>query len=150
MDGSAPTSEPSVNVPPHDAAAEQAVLSALFLDPTITVELEPDHFYFDANAWVYRAVRAVGPDPVLTAHWLRDQQRLGQVGGQPYLLTLIDGYPKVATTQAAATAYAAIVRECFRRRVLIAAFQRCTAELYAGSLSAGDAWRRMKECCDVC
>ncbi len=64
MDGSAPTTEPTVNVPPHDAAAD-----------------------------------------------------------------------------------AAIVRECVRRRVLIAAFQRCTAELYAGSLSAQDAWSRMKEVC---
>ncbi len=148
MDGSAPTTEPTVNVPPCDLDAEAAVLSALFLAPEQCSlgSLEPKHFYSDANAWIYRAIRAVGADIVLVVHWLRDQGRLAQVGGQVYVAQIVDATPCVANN----SAHAEVIKECFRRRVLIAAFQRCTAELYAGSLSAGDAWRRMKECCDAC
>ncbi len=140
-DGSAPADD--ARVPPSCMDAEAAVLSALFLDPGATVELEPEHFYSDANRWIYRAVRAVGADIVLVAHWLKQQGALGRVGGQVYLAQIVDATPAVARV----ADHAALVRECWRRRVLIAAFQRCEAELYAGTLSPQDAWSRMKEVC---
>jgi replicative DNA helicase len=143
-DGSSPL-EPTVNVPPHDLDAEAAVLSSMFLDPTVIVSLDAEHFYADANAWIYRAISVASPDIVLVAHWLREQGRLDQIGGQRYLAQIVDATPAVANVWK----YADIVKECWRRRVLIAAFQRCVAELYAGSLAAGDAWKRMKECCDA-
>lgn len=145
MDGSAPDLI-DANVPPHAMDAEAAVISALFLAPGTVVDLEPEHFYSDANRLVFLAIRDSEPADIVTVvHLLRSRQQLGRVGGQSYVAQLADATPAVAH----APAHAAIVRECFRRRVLIAAFQRCTAELYAGSLSAGDAWRRMKAACDT-
>ncbi len=141
-DGSAPA-ETDARVPPHDMDAEAAVLSALFLDQTLTVKLEPEHFYSDANAWIMRAIQAVGADIVLVVHWLKQAGRLGQVGGQAYVAQVVDATPAVANV----AAHAALVKELWRRRVLIAAFQRCEAELYAGTLSPQDAWSRMKEVC---
>jgi replicative DNA helicase len=148
MDGSAPDLSAAITperIPPHDLDAEAAVLSALFLSPGLTVELKPEHFYADANAWIFRAIRATPAptDIVLVAAWLRDQKRLYQVGGTPYLAQIVDATPCVANV----AAHAAIVRECWRRRVLIAAFQQVTAELYHG-LSADEAWRTMKEKCN--
>lgn len=142
MDG-APPPEPDARAGmPHDLDAEAAVLSALFLTPEATVELEPEHFYADANAWIYRAILATQPpDIVTTAQWLRDQGRLKQVGGTPYLARIVDATPAVANV----AAHAAIVRELARRRRLIAVLAAVQAELYSGVTGADDAWVRVRE-----
>lgn len=143
MDGSTPPAETEARVPPCDLDAEAAILSALFIDPSTQVELEPEHFYADANAWIYRAILATAPADIVTvAHWLRAQGRLAQIGGQPYLALITDCTPAVANV----AAHAAIVRECWRRRVLIRVFAQVQAELYAG-LGADEAWRRVREEC---
>lgn len=141
MDGSPPPPDP-VRVPPHDLDAEAAVLSALFLAPDTDVALEPEWFYSDANAWICRAIIATSPPDIVTvAHWLREQKRLAEVGGTPYLARIVDATPAVANV----AAHAAIVRECWRRRRLIEVLAEVTVELYAG-LAADEAWRRVKEC----
>jgi replicative DNA helicase len=147
MDGNAPEPvETDARVPPQSLDAEAAVLSALFLSPGLTVELEPEHFYSDANRLIYQAILDTAPADIVTVcRTLRDRKQLGRVGGQGYVAMIVDATPCVANV----AAHAALVREMWRRRVLIAAFQRCEAELYHGALSAGEAWRRMKECCDA-
>src|SRR5512139_2754865 len=76
-------------VPPHDLDAEAAVLSAVLLSTesfdTVQDLLRPEHFYSDANRRIFEAIvelqgsgRPV--DVVSVATWLRDRERLQQVG----------------------------------------------------------------------
>jgi replicative DNA helicase len=122
-------------VPPHDLDAEAAVLSAVLLsraalDRVIDV-LKPEHFYSDANGRIYEAAVALALagtpiDIVSVASYLRDRERLGQVGGPSYLCQLADATPAVAHVGA----HALIVYEKWRMRALIATCQRVAAEGY--------------------
>jgi replicative DNA helicase len=124
-------------VPPHDLDAEAAVLSAVLLSSEafdqISDVLHPEHFYSDANRRIFEGVvdlqtngRPV--DIVTVATWLRDRERLPQVGGTPYLAQLTDAIPAVAHV----TAHAKSVQEKWRVRQLIATCQRFAAEGYGG------------------
>jgi replicative DNA helicase len=125
-------------VPPHDLDAEAAVLSAILLDADafdrVQETLAPEHFYADANRRVYEAVLdlkgAVGQpvDIVSVASWLKDRNRLAQIGGTPYLAQLADATPAVAHIEN----HARIIREKWRTRQLIATCQHVTAQGYAG------------------
>jgi len=124
-------------IPPHDLDAEAAVLSAILLSTESFDEvsdlLAPEHFYSEANRRIYECVvdlqgngRPV--DVVTVATWLRDHERLQQVGGTPYLAQLTDSIPAVAHV----AAHARVVREKWRVRKLIATCQRFAAEGYSG------------------
>src|SRR5580698_4593920 len=98
---------PIVNgrVPPHDLDAEAAVLSAVLLsrdalDRVLEI-LKPEHFYSDANGRIYEAALALASagkpvDHVQIASYLRDRERLAQVGGPSYIAQLADATPAVA------------------------------------------------------
>jgi replicative DNA helicase len=122
-------------VPPNDLDAEGAVLSAVLLDSgafdTVQELLRPEHFYADANRRVFEAVIELSSsgrpvDVVSVAGFLRDRNRLEQIGGTPYLAQLADATPAVSHVQAHAQA----VREKWRLRQLIATCQRFAAEGY--------------------
>ena len=125
-------------VPPHDLDAEAAVLSAVLLDADafdrVQETLAPEHFYADANRRVYEAVldlkSSIGQpvDIVSVATWLRDRNRLAQVGGTPYLAQLADATPAVAHVEN----HARIIKEKWRTRQLIATCQHVAAQGYAG------------------
>lgn len=111
------------------------MLSAMLLSPEavdIAGEiLRPPHFYAEANRRVYEAIidlvaarKAV--DVVSVAGWLRDHERLQQVGGTPYLAQLTDATPAVANVET----HARVVREKWRLRQLIALCQKVAAEGY--------------------
>jgi replicative DNA helicase len=130
--------EPAIvagRVPPHDLDAEAAVLSAILLhrdalDRVLEI-LKPEHFYSDANGRVYEAAQelAVAGTPidiVSVASWLRDRERLVQIGGAAYLAQLADATPAVAHVGA----HAKQVYEKWRVRQLIATCQRVAAEGY--------------------
>jgi replicative DNA helicase len=114
------------------------VLSAILLDADafdrVQETLAPEHFYADANRRVYEAVldlkSSIGQpvDIVSVATWLRDRNRLAQVGGTPYLAQLADATPAVAHVEN----HARIIREKWRTRQLIATCQHVTAQGYAG------------------
>jgi len=122
-------------VPPHDLDAEAAVLSAILLsrdalDRVLEI-LKPEHFYSDANGRVYEAAQqlAIAGTPidiVSVASWLRDRDRLAQIGGASYLAQLADATPAVAHV----AAHAHVVSEKWRLRQLIATCQRIAAEGY--------------------
>ncbi len=125
-------------VPPSDLDAEGAVLSATLLDvdafDRVQEILKPEHFYADANRRIYEAIlelRAESKpvDIVSVAAWLRDRNRLAQIGGTPYLAQLSDATPAVAHVDA----HARIIREKWRMRQLISTCQRAVAEGYAGT-----------------
>ncbi len=125
-------------VPPNELDAEAAVLSAVLLDTDafdrVQETLSPEHFYADANRRIYEAIldlKSMSGQPadiVSVAAWLRDRNRLTQVGGTPYLAQLADATPAVAHVEN----HARMIREKWRLRQLIATCQRVTAEGYAG------------------
>jgi replicative DNA helicase len=122
-------------VPPHDLDAEAAVLSAVLLsrealDRVLEI-LKPEHFYSDANGRIYEAAQELSLsgtpiDIVSVASYLRDRERLAQVGGPTYLAQLTDATPAVAHV----AAHAQVVYEKWRLRRLIATCQRVAAEGY--------------------
>jgi replicative DNA helicase len=130
--------EPAVSagrVPPHDLDAEAAVLAAVLLDrdalDRVLEILKAENFYSDANGRIYEAAQelaAVGTpiDIVSVASWLRDRERLAQVGGPSYLAQLADATPAVAHV----AAHARVVKEKWRVRQLIATCQKVAAEGY--------------------
>jgi replicative DNA helicase len=121
-------------VPPHDLDAEAAVLSAVMLDPAAldrVTDLKPEHFYSEAHRRIFEAcleLRQVGHpvDVVQVASWLKDRQRLAQVGGMGYLGEILDSAPVVANVGA----YARIIHEKFRVRQLILSCQKVVAQGY--------------------
>ena len=125
-------------VPPHDLDAEAAVLSAVLLAAEafdrVQETLSPEHFYAEAHRRIYEAVLDLHTsgkqvDLVTVAAWLRDRERIGQVGGMEYLAQLSDATPAVAHVGAHAT----LIREKWRMRQLIATCQRVAAEGYTNS-----------------
>jgi replicative DNA helicase len=132
-----PAAPPIINgrVPPHDLDAEGAVLSAILLEPValdrVLEILKPEHFYSDANGRIYDAAQALALastpiDVVSVASYLRDRERLAQVGGATYLAQLADKTPAVAHVGAHATS----VYQKWRLRALISICQRVAAEGY--------------------
>ncbi len=128
-------------VPPHDLDAEGAVLSSVLLSSEafddVQEILRPEHFYSDANRRIFEAVLDLHSnggvvDIISVAGWLRDRERLQQVGGTPYIAQLTDATPAVAHVRA----HAKVIREKWRLRQLIATCQRFAAEGYS---EAGEA-----------
>ena len=122
-------------VPPHDLDAEAAVLSAILLsrealDRVLEI-LMPEHFYSDANAHIYAAMQQLALqgspiDVISVASYLRDRERLGQIGGPAYLVQIADTTPAVANVGA----HAQVVYEKWRVRALIATCQHIAAHGY--------------------
>jgi len=107
--------------PPHDEAAERAVIGAALLAPALVADLsrivQPDDFYRPAHAelWcVLFGLHGAGApgDPIAVAAHLADAGSLRRLGGAAYLHTLIASVP----TTANAPHYARIVAERARRR----------------------------------
>ncbi|MBX3186861.1 MAG: replicative DNA helicase [Labilithrix sp.] len=121
-------------VPPHDLAAEAAVLSAVMLDPSAldkVVELKAEYFYSEAHRRIFEAcleLKGAGQpvDVLQVQSWLKDRQRLAQVGGAGYLTEILDAAPIVANV----AAYGRIIHEKHRIRQLILACQRVSAQGY--------------------
>jgi replicative DNA helicase len=122
-------------VPPHDLDAEACVLSACLLDrhslDVVLEILKPEHFYSDANGKIFEAAQELSlasqpVDSVTVAGWLRDRERLAQVGGASYIARITDATPTVAHVDA----HARRVYEKWRVRQLIATCQRVSAEGY--------------------
>ena len=111
-------------------ASSAILLSREALDRVLEV-LKPEHFYSDANGRIYEAAQALALagtpiDIVSVASYLRDRERLGQIGGPAYLAQLADATPAVAHVGA----HAQTVYEKWRLRALIATCQRVAAEGY--------------------
>jgi replicative DNA helicase len=121
-------------VPPHDLDAEAAVLSAVMLDPSAldkVIELKPEYFYSEAHRRIFEAcveLKQTGSpvDVVQVGSFLKDRQRLAQVGGMPYLGQILDAAPVVANV----AAYGRTIHEKYRVRQLILACQRVSAQGY--------------------
>jgi len=122
-------------VPPHDLEAEAAVLSAVMIDSLsldkVLEFLRPEHFYSEAHRRIFEACselkREGKPvDVVQVGTWLKDRERIAQVGGVGYLTEILNAAPAIANV----AAYGYTIREKARVRQLIATCQRVAAEGY--------------------
>jgi replicative DNA helicase len=110
--------------PPHNLEAEEAVLGAILTAGRLLAEvaavLEEADFYRPAHRAIWRAIlrladRGEPTDPVTVLGELDNSGDLADVGGAPFLHTLVEAVPTVAN----AAHYAQLVAEAARRRRVI-------------------------------
>jgi replicative DNA helicase len=118
-----PVPEPD-RQPPHSLEAEEAVLGAVLaagrLLGEVAAVLEEADFYRPAHRAIWRAMlrlvdRGQPTDPVTVLGELNDSGELADVGGGPFLHTLVEAVPTVAN----AGHYAGLVADTARRRRVI-------------------------------
>jgi replicative DNA helicase len=111
-------------VPPHNVEAEESVLGSMLLSKNAIAEvlelLREDDFYRPAHRAVFRSVLELyghgdAVDAVTVAEELRRNGSLADIGGAPFLHTLVASVP----TAANAGYYARIVKEAGVLRRLI-------------------------------
>jgi replicative DNA helicase len=111
-------------VPPHNVEAEESVLGSMLLSKDAIAEvlemLHEEDFYRPAHRTVFRSVLDLyshggAVDAVTVSEDLRRNGALADVGGAPFLHTLVAGVP----TAANAAYYARIVKEAGVLRRLI-------------------------------
>ena len=130
-----------IRVPPHDLDAEAAVLSAVMLDSSaldkcVAVGLTPEKFYAERHRRIFEgaiecAATGIPTDVVNIGTWLKDRERIAQVGGMSYMTELLNAAPAVANV----AAYAKTIVEKSAVRALIATCQKLAAK---GYLDYGD------------
>jgi replicative DNA helicase len=123
--GSRPNASPTYDrVPPHNIEAEESVLGSMLLSRDAIAEvlelLHEDDFYRPAHRTVFRSVldlysHGQAVDPVTIAEDLRRSGELPDIGGAPFLHTLVSSVP----TAANAGYYARIIKEAGILRRLI-------------------------------
>ncbi|RMG91684.1 MAG: replicative DNA helicase [Chloroflexi bacterium] len=113
-------------LPPHSIEAEEAVLGSLLIDPDAIFDvssfLRPDAFYRVQNRWVYEAILSLSDrrepiDFVTLTEELRRREQLEEVGGEAYIISLINAVP----TSINARNYARLVEAAALRRKMIQA-----------------------------
>lgn len=116
-------------LPPHDVAAEEAVIAALLLDDDaldrVADMLRAEDFFRDHNGWIFSAATAVHDrGDVVTiptvAHELDRMGLLDKAGGEPYLVDLAGKYFTAVGVEAHARI---IARDALYRRMISAAGQ---------------------------
>lgn len=113
-------------IPPHNLEAEMSLLGSMLISPgaipIVTEILKPDDFYREAHQRIFEAIinlyiRGEPADPITAAEELKGKGVLEDIGGKPYLHTLISGVP----TAANARYYAEIVERNAILRSLVKA-----------------------------
>ncbi|MEW6016442.1 MAG: replicative DNA helicase [Pseudomonadota bacterium] len=128
------TTIPNPSLPPQNLEAEQAVLGSMLIDADVCRELadtlSPEDFYREANANVFRAMRALlaahqPVDLVTLTGQMRADKTLEQAGGVAYLTALANATP----TAANGVHYAEAVRAAHRGRLLQAACRKALGRI---------------------
>src|SRR6266498_5681800 len=104
--GSPGDSSPSYErVPPHNIEAEESVLGSMLLSKNAIAEalelLREEDFYRPAHRTVFRSVLELyshgqAVDAITVAEGLRRNGELADVGGAPFLHTLVSSVPTAA------------------------------------------------------
>ena len=127
----------ATGLPPHDIAAEEAVIAALLLDedayPRVLPIVQAADFFREQNGWIYEACLALsdrGETVTIptVAHELDREGRLDAAGGEPYLAEIAGKY----FTAVGVEAHARIVARDSLYRRLIAAASQIAQLAYAG------------------
>ncbi len=137
-------------LPPHDIAAEEAVIGSLLIDSEAVFRvaslLRPDDFFRERNRWAYEASlalfeRSEGITPVSVAHELARGDRLEELGGAAYLSQLIASTP----TSVHVEHYAGLVRRLAVFRRLIQAGGQIAALGFEGGPDVGAAVNKAED-----
>ncbi len=112
---------------PHNRQAEEAVLGSILINPEsyydVAQILEGDYFYIIRNRWIWEIFTYLhenrSPIDILTvSEELENRNQIEEIGGQAYLLMLVNQTPSSLNAEA----YAKIVEETsVRRRMLTSA-----------------------------
>ena len=114
----------ATGLPPHDIAAEEAVLAALLLDedayPRVLPIVQPEDFFRDQNGWIYQACLALSDrneavTVTTVAHELDRAGRLDAAGGEPYLAEIAGKY---FTAHGVETNARIVARDSLYRRLI--------------------------------
>jgi len=112
------------HIPPQSLEAEDAIFSAILINNNALLDvieiLSPEDFYRSAHQKIFAAITALYSknepvDLVTLTTFLRDQNRLEEVGGATYLARLVDTVPLAINPQQ----YAKIIHDkaCLRRLI---------------------------------
>ena len=113
-------------VPPNNIEAEEALLGSLLIDTDaifdVAAFLRAEAFYLEKNRWVYQAVLDLNSDHkpvdlITLSDELRHREQLDELGGEAYLIGLINLVP----TSVNARSYGRIVEAAALRRRMIKA-----------------------------
>lgn len=127
----------NMNVLPHDLLAEQAVLGSIFLDPDkihIASEyLTKDSFFKLSHGMVFNIMQELSDkgdpiDPVSVKSTLDSIGQFEQIGGMPFLASLINAVP----TSAHIEHYSKVVAEKSRARKVIEDLSHSISSVYDG------------------
>jgi replicative DNA helicase len=111
-------------LPPQNIEAEEAILGGILLDPEaigrVMEILTPDAFYIGAHRDIYRAAldlhtKGQPADLMTVTMWLKDHNKLEDIGGQTRIAQLVDRTISAANIDQ----YAALVMDKYTRRLLI-------------------------------
>ena len=120
------TSSSTIQSQPHNRQAEEAVLGSVLINPEsyfdVAQILEADYFYIIRNRWIWEVFTYLhenrSPIDILTvSEELENRNQLEEIGGQAYLMMLVNQTPSSLN----AAAYANIVEETSVRRRMLAA-----------------------------
>lgn len=123
-------------LPPHNDEAEQAVLGAILIEPSVIVlvneRLRAEDFYRQSHQRLFQIMNELYEkrkpvDLVTVTSELQDQNRLEEVGGVPYLTELAESVPTAANVEH----YAKIVEEKSLLRRLIQTATQIAMSSYA-------------------
>ncbi len=137
-------------IPPHDEAAEEAVLGSILVDGDVIGRLapvvKPEDFYRERNRWTYQAClslfqRGVPIDQISVAHELADQGHLDPAGGPAFLSHLIATVP----TSVYAEHYAGIVGRTSTLRSLIRAASEIASLGYGHDADVDETLRQAED-----
>lgn len=111
-------------LPPHSLEAEEATLGSLLIDPDAIFDvssfLRPEAFYKTQNRWIYEAILALSErrepvDFITLLEELRRREKLEEVGGEAYVIDLLNAVP----TSINAQSYGRMVEAAATRRKMI-------------------------------
>jgi replicative DNA helicase len=135
-------SQPTI---PHSREAEEATLGSILINPDAYYECAqyiqaPDDFYIHKNRFVWSAIHFLAEerkavDFLTLSEQLESMGHLEEIGGQAYLMSLINQSP----TSFNAANYAHIVADHAHRRRLINAANRIAQVAYNTELGAEEA-----------
>ena len=124
-------------LPPHDIAAEEAVIAACMVDSEaifkIAPVVKPLDFFRERNAWIFEAIQTLWDrneaiNQITVAHELARRERLDDTGGIGYLAQLVADLPTVVGIEY----YAKIVARDAVYRRLISASGQIAQKAYEG------------------
>ena len=134
----------STHLPPHNLEAEEAVLGSMLIDP-LSIDalrdiLNAESFYKETHRWIYEAMLKLADEDIpidfmTLTNELRDQEQLEELGGEAYIIGLINVVP----TSVNDIFYAKIVEEKAERRRMIAAASKIAHLAYDETESLADA-----------